>query len=362
LPAAIAAELANPLTPVLGIGAGLAAAAGSITDAGLVATVTGVNAIVGGIQRLRADVSIERLLRVSNDPVAVRRAGHTVPLERNELVRGDLIELGAGDLVPSDCRILEAVGCEVDESVLSGESQPVLKHATPTPGAQVADRRCMLYEGTTLSAGQALAVVVAVGSDTEIGRSLADAPAPPPSGVEARISNLTAVTVPATLASGAAVSALSLLRGRTPRRAINSGVSLMLAAVPEGLPVVASIAQLASARRLAQRGALVRAPRTIEALGRVDTLCFDKTGTLTLGEISLQRVSDGAGDEGIDRLSGRSRAVLAAAVRASPQDLDGPHATDRAILAGAQRVGVSAASGLGSWLVVGEVPFDPVRG
>ena len=360
--AAVGAELANPLSPVLGIGAGLAAAVGSVADAGLVASVMGVNAVVGGVQRLRAEVSIDRLARVSSDPVAVRRAGVTSPLDRDELVRGDLVELGPGEVVPADCRILEAVGCEVDESVLSGESLPVLKRATPTPGAAVTDRQCMLYEGTTVSAGRALAVVVAVDSDTEVGRSLADAPAPPPSGVEARISTLTALTVPVTVASGVAVSAMSLARGRPPRRAVSSGVSLMVAAVPEGLPLLASMAQLASARRLSQRGALVRAPRTIEALGRVDTLCFDKTGTLTLGEISLQRVSDGARDEPVGELSGRSRAVLAAAVRASPPDHDGPHATDRAIVVGAEGVAVSAADGLGGWRVLGELAFDPVRG
>jgi len=367
LPGAIAAELVNPLTPVLGIGAGLAAAVGSITDAGLVAAVMGANAVIGGVQRVRAEVSIERLMQVSSALVTVRRAGVTVAVDRDELVRGDLIDLGAGEVVPADCRILEAEACEVDESLLTGESLPVVKEAAAVPGAAVADRRCMLYEGTTVSIGRALAVVVAVGYETEAGRSLADAPEPPPSGVEARLRTLTAVTVPATVASGAAVGAISLLRGRSARRAITSGVSLMVAAVPEGLPLVASVAQLAAARRLAERGALVRNPRTIEALGRVDTLCFDKTGTLTLGEISLQRVSDGTTDERIGELGPRNRAVLAAALRASPGTSGGhidlvPHATDRAVLDGARTAGVSAADGLGGWDVVGELAFDPVRG
>jgi cation-transporting ATPase I len=367
LPKAIAAELANPLTPLLAVGAGLAAAVGSVTDAGLVAGVMGANAVIGGVQRVRAEVSIERLAEVSDTPVVVRRAGEPIPLGREELVRGDLVELEAGEVVPADCRILEAEACEVDESVVTGESLPVVKQVAAVPGAAVADRHCMLYEGTTVSNGRALAVVVAVGSETEVGRSLADAPEPPPSGVEARLSTLTAVTVPATVASGLAVAGMSLLRGQNPRRAISSGVSLMVAAVPEGLPLVASVAQMAAARRLSERGALVRNPRTIEALGRVDTLCFDKTGTLTLGEISLQRVSDGATDDGIGELGRRSRAVLTAALRASPgtssQDLLLlRHATDRAVLAGAQTAGVTAADGLGGWDVLGELAFDPARG
>jgi len=364
---AIAAELANPLTPVLAVGAGLAAAVGSMTDAGLVAGVMGVNAVIGGVQRVRAEVSIERLVEVSSTLVAVRRAGEPLALEREELVRGDLIELKAGEVVPADCRILEAEACEVDESVLTGESLPVAKQSAPVPGAAMADRLCMLYEGTTVSNGRALAVVVAVGGETEVGRSLVDAPEPPQSGVEARLSKLTAITVPATMASGLVVGGLTLLRGHGPRQAVSSGVSLMVAAVPEGLPLVASVAQLAAARRLSARGALVRNPRTIEALGRVDTLCFDKTGTLTMGTISLQRVSDGDTDERVDDMGPRSRAVLAAALRASPDSAsdavaDLPHATDRAVLAGAHTAGVTAADGLGSWDVLGQLAFDPARG
>ena len=364
---AIGSELANPLTPVLAAGAGLSVAVGSVSDAGLVAGVTIVNALIGAAQRLQADVSIAKLARVSGAVVEAIRAGERVPVSRQDLVPGDVIELHAGDVVPADCRILMATSCEVDESALTGESLPVPKDAAPTPGAAISDRRCMLYEGTTISTGCALAVVVAVGEATEVGRTLADAPEPPPSGVESRLGRLTAVTLPATVASGAAVGALGVLRGRTPRQAVTSGVALTVAAVPEGLPLLATAAQQAAARRLASRQALVRNPRTIEALGRVDTLCFDKTGTLTVGEISLQRVSDGRADEPPDALSPRTRAVLAAALRASPDTSgDGvdalPHPTDRAVVVGAQEAGVTAADGVGEWAVIGELPFDPARG
>jgi cation-transporting ATPase I len=363
---AVMGELANPLTPVLGSGAALAAAVGSLPDAALVAGVVGMNALIGAAQRLRAEVSIERLMQVSNSPVAVHRATGLDMVARDELVAGDLLELVAGQVVPADCRILEANACEVDESVLTGESLPVSKQPATTPGAELPDRTCMLFEGTTISSGRTRAVVVAVGSGTEMGRSLADAPEPPPSGVEARLNSLTRLTLPITLASGAAVSGMGLLRGRSPRHAITSGVSLMVAAVPEGLPLLASVAQQAAAHRLSGRGALVRHPRTIEALGRVDTLCFDKTGTLTAGEIRLQRVSDGAVDEPLSALGPRSRTVLAAALRASP-DSNGeavehlPHATDRSVLAGAASVGVTTAEGLGGWTTLGHLAFDPAR-
>jgi len=362
---AVAAELANPLTPVLAVGAGLAAAVGSVTDAGLVAGVTAANALIGGVQRVRADASIDRLLHIMTTRVDVRRGGRVAPMERAQLVRGDVLELKAGDLVPADCRILEAFGCEVDESSLTGESIPVAKHDEPVTGATVADRTCMVYEGSVIATGTVLAVVVGVRDQTEAGRSLADAPEPPTSGVEARLSTLTKLTVPATVASGAAVAGLAMLRGRSPRAAVTSGVSLMVAAVPEGLPVLATVAQLAAAHRLAERGAIVRNPRTIEALGRVDVLCFDKTGTLTAGRIALQLVSDGTTYEPVGKLAQGSATVLAAALRASPiaGDADDlPHATDRAVLDGGEATGVKASDGLGGWTLLSELAFEPARG
>jgi cation-transporting ATPase I len=384
---AVAQELANPLTPVLAAGAGLAAAVGSATDAALVAAVSATNAVVGGVQRVRAEASIGRLLRAMTGRVTVRRGGRPTELEPERLVRGDIVELRAGDVVPADCRILDAEDLEVDESALTGESLPVAKAPEPVSGATLPERTSMLYEGSVVSTGSALAVVVAVRDDTEVGRTLADAPEPPPSGVEARLSELTHLTVPATLASGAAVAGMGLLRGRSPRAAVSSGVSLMVAAVPEGLPLLATVAQLSAAHRLAARGALVRNPRTIEALGRVDVLCFDKTGTLTAGRIALQLVSDGAGDTRVSPattggpsgdasgarddvsatwpLPPRHRDVLAAAVRASPLAEDGdplPHATDRAVVEGAEAAGVTASEGLGGWTLLDELAFEPSRG
>lgn len=365
---AVWAELANPLTPLLAAGAGLSAAVGSMSDAVLVGGVTAVNAVIGAGQRVRADVSIGRLADANGPLVTVVRPSERTVIDPHHLVQGDVVSLSAGDVVPSDCRVLAATACEADESVLTGESMPVAKRrAAAAPGAAVADRPCMLYEGTTVSSGEVLGVVVAVGDETEVGRSLADAPEPPPSGVEARLGALTAATLPVTVASGATVTGLGLLRGRSPRRAVTSGVGLTVASVPEGLPLLATSAQQASARRLSARGALVRNPRAIEALGRVDTLCFDKTGTLTVGEIVLRRVSDGAHDQPLDGLGRRTRSVLAAALRASPAAAGGdvhalPHATDRAVVTGGARAGVAAAEDAKGWHPVAELAFDPERG
>ena len=367
-PRALLEELANPLTPMLGVGAGLSAAIGSLADAGLVGSVLAVNALLGAGQRVRAEGALGRLTRLAAPVVVALRDGLAAELPAGELVTGDVVLLGPGQVVPADCRVVEASSCEVDESSLTGESMPVKKSALPVPGAPVAERACMLYEGTTVVAGTARAVVVAVGAQTEAGRSLAGTEKAPPSGVEARLARITSLSVPVTVASGAVVAAMSLAKGCSNQEAVSSGVSLAVAAVPEGLPLLATTAQLAAARRLSQRGVLVRNPRAIEALGRVDVLCFDKTGTLTEGRIALRRVSDGHTDEALEALGPAHRAVLAAALRASPggpstASLTGlAHPTDRAVVEGAALAGVRATEGLGRWQPIDEVAFEPARG
>ncbi|HEY2636747.1 MAG TPA: HAD-IC family P-type ATPase, partial [Solirubrobacteraceae bacterium] len=365
LASAVVAELANPLTPLLALGAGLSAAVGSVMDAALVSSVVAINAGISAAQRLRTEHSLEELTRATAVKATVARGGDFVEMPADLLVVGDLVRVAEGEVVPADCRMLETAWCEVDESSLTGESLPVAKDPEPVPGAAVGERRSMLYAGTTVVAGGALAVVVATGTATEAGRSVAGVGDPPPSGVEARLHSLTTATLPVTLLSGAAVGTMGFLRRRPLREAVGSGVSLMVAAVPEGLPLLATVAQQSAAHRLSQHEALVRNPRTIEALGRVDLLCFDKTGTLTEGRIGLQRVSDGIVDEAVDALGPGRRAVLAAALRASPPSGNGEvltHATDQAVVAGAAALGVTAGDGLGGWEPQDEQAFEPGRG
>lgn len=280
----------------------------------------------------------------------------------DDLVPGDVVELRAGDAVPADCRLIEAAGLEVDESTLTGESQLVAKTAAPTAAAAVAERGSMVYQGTTVAAGHGLAVVVAAGEATESGRTarLAAAGAPP-SGVELRLRSLSRRILPASVGAGLLLMAIELLRGTPVAAAVAPAVSLAVAAVPEGLPFVATVAELASAKRLSARDALVRNPSTIEALGRVDVLCFDKTGTLTEARITLGRVSDGWVEKAVEELTPELEEVVAAALRACPRHEDGraiPHPTDRAVVEGARGLGVTQ----GGWRRIDELPFEPARG
>ncbi|MFF9090179.1 HAD-IC family P-type ATPase [Streptomyces sp. NPDC014991] len=361
---AVRGELQDPLTPVLAVGSAASAILGSVTDALLVLGALDLNALVGGIQRLRAERALSGLVADQKQkarlvpPESEAPAGGTRTVEAGRLRAGDVIQLKADDVVPADARLLWQDGLEVDESALTGESLPVEKQTDPTPHAPVADRSCMVFEGTTVAAGQARAVVVDTGERTEAARAVHLASRTPPSaGVQARLQELTRKALPLTLGGGAAVTGLALLRGTPIREAVSGGVAVAVAAVPEGLPLVATVAQLAAARRLSRGGVLVRTPRTLEALGRMDTICFDKTGTLTENRLRLVRTCDADGTvHGVDDAG--SEGTVRAAARACPRlngGSDRPvHATDEAVLA--------AAGPDPDWTQLADLPFEAARG
>jgi cation-transporting P-type ATPase I len=358
---AVRGELDDPLTPVLAVGSAAEAILGSAVDALLVVGALDLNALVGGVQRLRAERALSGL--VAQQKQKARVADEDGPAEPHlvdaaRLRPGDVLELRADDVVPADARLLWEDGLEVDESALTGESLPTDKRTDPTPDAAVPDRHCMVFEGTTVVAGQARAVVVSTGKRTEAARAVALAARRPPStGVQARLHELTSKALPWTLAGGAAVTGLSLLRGTPIRRAVSGGVAVAVAAVPEGLPLVATVAQLAAARRLSSRGVLVRTPRTLEALGRMDTVCFDKTGTLTENRLRLVRVTDTDGTVHA-WYEARDGATLRTAARACPRLNGGSerpvHATDEAVL--------DAAAPDPEWTQTEALPFEAARG
>jgi magnesium-transporting ATPase (P-type) len=363
---AVVKELANPLTPILAGGAALSAAVGGVLDAGIILAVTGLSGLIGGTQRHVTDRTVERLRLRSAVSARVVRDGKERAVPSEDLVVGDIVNLATGDVVPADCRLLESHGVEADESALTGESMPVAKAVEPVLATDLADRTSMVYEGTSVAAGRARAVVVATGETTEAGRGArAGRGAPPPVGVERRLAQISRSTLPVALGSAGAVMAAGLLRGRPARETVGAGVGLAVASVPEGLPFLVSAAQLAAARRLSEQGVLVRDPRTIEAAGRADVLCFDKTGTLTQGRIDLGAVAVDGRSVPLDRLEPQERAVLAAGLRATPRARGSAkleHFTDRAVVAGAETAGVARDEGARGWRRSTSLPFEPSRG
>ena len=330
--AAMREELSDPLTPVLAVGSAASALLGSPIDAVLVGSVLVGNAALASTQRLRSERLLARLLAVQ-DPPARRVLEHSVDEPRYENVEaarlrlGDVIEVRPSEVVPADARLVRADDVEVDESSLTGESLPVAKQVDATPGVSLAERSCMVYAGTTVVAGTAVAVVTAVGAQMQTRRA-AEIPGAPQAavGLQTQLKELTNRALPLSVAGGALVSVLGLLRNAGLRQAIASGVAVSVAAVPEGLPLVATLAQQASARRLTRQGALVRSPRSVEALGRVEVVCFDKTGTLSENRLRVTRVHT---------VPGFSRAgVLTCAAQATPHQNGRPHehATDVSVI------------------------------
>ncbi|MFI8998524.1 HAD-IC family P-type ATPase [Streptomyces sp. NPDC053542] len=363
---AVATETANPLTPVLLGGAALSAGVGALLDAYIIIGVTLLSGCIGGVQRHLADRAVAELHRRSAVMANAVRDGEERRLPSEELVAGDVVALAAGDVVPADCRLLTARGLEADESALTGESLPVAKDVAPVLASEVADRTSMAYEGTTVAAGRARAVVVATGAATEAGRGAqAGRGAAAPVGVERRLAQITRTTLPVALGAAGTLMAVGLLRGRPARETVGAGVGLAVASVPEGLPFLVSAAQLAAARRLSAQGVLVRDPRTIEAVGRTDVLCFDKTGTLTHGRMALTAVSAAGRSLTLERLGAEQQDVLAAGLRATPrrrrkQPL--AHVTDNAVVTGAEEAGVHRTRSAPGWKRTAYLPFEPSRG
>src|SRR5271156_3996284 len=247
------AELADPLTPILAVGAAASAIMGSHVDALLVGGVMAVNALTGGTQRLRADAAAAELFadqeqfarRVIVPTVATarrrleaaRNAERTVTVSATALRPGDVIDLTAPDVVPADARLLVAEDLEVDESLLTGESLPGDKQVDPVAAADT-ERASMLFEGSTIVAGHARAIVVATGVGTAAHRAIsAVVDVESSAGVQARLRELTGKVLPLTLAGGAAVTGLALLRRGGPRPAGADGGAVAVGGAPPGVAV-----------------------------------------------------------------------------------------------------------------------------
>ncbi|WP_416223196.1 HAD-IC family P-type ATPase [[Mycobacterium] holstebronense] len=354
---AVRAELSDPLMPVLALSSVATAMLGSPVDAMMVSTVLIGNCMLAAAQQLQAENRLNRLLAQQTPPARTVEPGtdRYAEIVADRLIPGTVIEVRSNEVVPADARLIEAADLEVDESSLTGESLSVDKQtAAVLPGAELAERRCMLYAGTTVIAGTALAVVTAVGADTQARRASELAAGDlPVVGLQHQLSQLMSRAFPASAGGGLMVGLLGMLRGGGLRLALGNAIAVAVAAVPEGMPLMATLAQHASAQRLTDSGALVRIPRSVEALGRVEVVCFDKTGTLSENRLRVTRVYPVAGYSDDD--------VLRSAANAAPAPEGDPHAhaTDQAVTEAA--VGISD-GGAPLWTITdAHLPFRSGR-
>jgi len=290
-------QFSNVLIIILLIATALSAFLGHGVEAIAIAVIVLFAVILGFVQEYRAEQAIEALREMAAPHATAYRDGHEVRVPASELVPGDVIGLHAGDRVPADARLFEAVNLRLEEAALTGESLPVEKHAEPLADADlgIGDRTNMVHSGTAANYGRGRAVVVATGMDTEFGKiarmleTVDTAKTPLQKNLD-RIGRALAVVA---LVIVAAVVMMGLSRGQPFIEMLVFGIALAVAVVPEALPAVVTVSLAIGVKRMVKRNALVRRLPAVETLGSTSVVCSDKTGTLTKDEMTVRRIYAG---------------------------------------------------------------------
>jgi Ca2+-transporting ATPase len=298
--ALIARQLANTMTAVLAVAALVTFLVGERSDTLVIGVIVVLNTVIGFVQEHRAEQAIAALRRFTADTARVVRDGARMEVPAASLVRGDLVVLAAGDLVPADLRLTAVESLWIGEAALTGESAPVEKGSAPldAPGElSVGDRTNAAYRGTAVARGRGHGLVVATGMDTELGRiaGLLGGERPVATPLQRSLADLGRRLAAAALAVCVVVFSAGVLSGEPAHQMFLTAVSLAVAAIPEGLPAVVTVALALGARRMADHRAILRSLPAVETLGSVTVICTDKTGTLTENRMLVERVWTPAG-------------------------------------------------------------------
>ncbi len=274
--------------------AAVSAVLGEWIDAAAVLAIVGLNAVLGCLQEYRAERSLKALKAMAAPQCTARRGGEVVRLAASSLVPGDVILLKEGDRVPADARLIDAMALMVDESPLTGESVPVEKDPKwqGPAGAPLAERKNMLFMGTSIRRGRGEAVVVATGMRTQIGdiAAMIQESQQELTPLQRRLEQLGRWLVLACLFVVGLVFSAGVARGFGVYEMFLTGVSLAVAAIPEGLPAVVTIALALGVQRMIRQNAIVRRLPAVETLGCATIICSDKTGTLTQNEMTVVKL------------------------------------------------------------------------
>src|SRR5690348_577743 len=278
-------QLKELMVVILIIAAVISALLGDYNDAIAIGAIVILNAVLGFSQEYRAEKAMAALKKLSVPTVKVRRDGEVSEISAKELVPGDIILLEAGNFVAADCRVLDSANLQTQEAALTGESMPVGKTsaALSQPDLALADRHNMVYMGTHVTAGRGEALVAETGMRTELGRiaGMIQAVRQEATPLQKRLAQLGIILAVAALLIVLLIFALGWFRGEDLKVLFLTAVSIAVAAVPEGLPAIMTIALTLGAQRMLKRRVLIRKLSAVEALGSVTVICSDKTGTLT---------------------------------------------------------------------------------
>jgi calcium-translocating P-type ATPase len=285
-------QVRNPLMYALVAAAVVAAAFGELEDAAVVLAVVVLNTAIGFLQEYRAGRAIAALAALVAEPAVVRRDDGWLRVSAAEVVPGDVLAVGQGDRISADARVLHAERLRTQEAVLTGESAPVDKRPQPAPTrASIGDRHSMLHAGTVVAAGSGVGVAVATGPATQVGRisALLETVDPLETPLTRELDRLGRVVTAAIGVAAVALGIVAAVRGFPLADAALAGISLAVAAVPEGLPAVVTIALAVGVRRMARRQAIIRHLPAVETLGSTTVVASDKTGTLTRNQMTVER-------------------------------------------------------------------------
>lgn len=270
---------------ILLVAAGITALLGHWIDTGVIVGVVVINAIIGFIQEGKAEEALAGIRKMLSASAQVKRQGEWTQIDADGLVPGDIVRLKSGDRVPADLRLLEATNLRIEESALTGESVPSDKHLDPVaPDAGIGDRSCMAYSGTLVAAGRATGVVIATGTDTEIGRinrliAEVETLQTPLIRQMAQFSRQLSVLI---ISLTVLMVAVGLGLHELPLGEVFlAAIGFAVAAIPEGLPAILTITLALGVQRMARCNAITRKLTAVETLGSVTVVCSDKTGTLT---------------------------------------------------------------------------------
>ena len=382
----------GPLIYILLIAVAVSVFLGELQDAGFIAAVLVINALIGSSQEWKAERSNQALRKLLDIRASVQRDGAVREVRADEVVPGDVVWLESGNRVPADLRLLTAHRLEVDESLLTGESLPVTKDPAwrGPEDAPVGDRANMAYAGSIVTRGRSKGIVAATGTATHVGQLALDvvgaAGGKPP--LLQRMERFTNVIAAGTLASTALIAVLGAWLGRyTVSEMFLFGVALAVSAVPEGLPVAMTVALAIATARMARRGVIVRRLTAVEGLGSCTLIATDKTGTLTVNELTVREARLPGGEtvtatgEGFapsgQVLTGAGpvepgrhpvlQALARAAVLCNEADLHQRNgawawrgdAVDVALLAFGHKLGCRRETMLDAYPQVNEIPFEP---
>ena len=290
----LAAQFRSVVILLLAGAAVVSAATADLADTFAISAVLALNIAIGFAIEIRAHRAVEALSRLEARYATVLRDGLPVEIDARDVVPGDVLLLDQGQSVPADGRVFASTELRTVEGTLTGESLPVSKHAAAAVDTHgpMSERRNMVYAGTIIASGSGRAVVTATGGNTELGNigRLVSATAVEPTPLERKLDTLGRQLVLVALVVGAITSVLAWWQNAAAAVVLQAGIALAVAAVPEGLPAVATITLALGVHRMAQRRALVRRLPAVETLGAVTVLCTDKTGTLTAGAMTVTEV------------------------------------------------------------------------